>query len=481
MDPTRPTTRDGVLTGRPAPDAPLAGPGPSLPQPRPAGAPPGFHLLAKPTGAVCNLDCTYCFFLSKEALYPGSTFRMADDLLELYVKQLLESHESPSVTIAWQGGEPTLMGLDFFRRSIELVERYRKPGQEIEHTIQTNGTRIDEAWCAFFRDHRFLVGLSMDGPPDIHDRYRVDKGGGPTHHRVLAAARLMAEQGVDVNILCTVHTANEDRGTEVYRYFRDEVGARYLQFIPIVERATPESLPVADAGWGTSGREVRPLYTLDGSLVTSRSVTAAGWGRFLESVFDEWVRRDVGTVFVQIFDAALASWVGAAPSVCIFAETCGNALTVEHTGDVYSCDHFVEPRYLLGNIRDRHLLEMVASPEQRAFGTDKRDTLPRYCRECPVRFACHGECPRNRFIDTPDGEPGLNYLCAGYKSFFTHVDRPMRLMATLLKQGRYADEAMGILAAEAAALGTAVAKAGRNDPCPCGSGRKTKACHGATA
>ena len=474
MDPTRPFTRDGVLTARP-------GPGPALPDPRPAGAPAGFHLLAKPTGAVCNLDCTYCFFLSKEALYPGSTFRMADDLLELYVKQLLESHDAPNVTIAWQGGEPTLMGLEFFRRSIELVERYRKPGQQVEHTIQTNGTKIDDAWCDFFLEHRFLVGLSMDGPPDIHDRYRVDKGGKPTHHRVLAAARLMAERGVDVNILCTVHEGNQDRGTEVYRYFRDEVGARYLQFIPIVERATPESLPVADAGWGTSGREVRPLYTLDGSLVTSRSVTSDAWGRFLSGVFDEWVLRDVGTVYVQLFDAALASWVGVPPSVCIFGETCGNALTVEHTGDVYSCDHFVEPRYLLGNIREKHLLTMVASPEQRRFGADKRDTLPRYCRECPVKFACHGECPRNRFIQTPDGEPGLNYLCAGYKSFFTHVDRPMRLMATLLKQGRYADEAMGILAGEAATLRQAVAKTGRNDPCPCGSGRKTKACHGATA
>jgi uncharacterized protein len=479
VDPARTQTRDGSLTGRSGSGS-RPRPGPGLPDPRPTGAPPGFHLLAKPTGAVCNLDCTYCFFLSKEALYPGSKFRMEDDLLELYVKQLLESHEAPNVTIAWQGGEPTLMGLDFFRRSIELVERYRKPGQEIEHTIQTNGTKIDEAWCAFFREHRFLVGLSMDGPPDIHDRYRVDKGGGPTHHRVLAAALLMAEQGVDVNILCTVHTANEDRGAEVYRYFRDVVGARYLQFIPIVERATAETLPAADAGWGTAGREVRPLYTLDGSLVTSRSVTPDGWGRFLSSVFDEWVARDVGTVYVQMFDAALASWVGAPPSVCIFGETCGNALTVEHTGDVYSCDHFVEPRYLLGNIRDRHLLEMVASPEQRRFGTDKRDTLPHYCRECPVRFACHGECPRNRFIETPSGESGLNYLCAGYLSFFTHVDRPMRLMATLLGQGRYADEAMGILAGEAVALRQAVAKAGRNDPCPCGSGRKTKTCHGAT-
>jgi uncharacterized protein len=418
-----------------------------LPDPRPPGAPPGFHLLAKPTGAVCNLDCTYCFFLSKEALYPDSRFRMADDLLELYVKQLLESHVGPSVTIAWQGGEPTLMGLDFFRRSIDLVERYRRPDQVVEHTIQTNGTRVDSEWCAFFREHRFLVGLSMDGPADIHDTYRVDKGGGGTHAKVLAAARLMATEGVDVNILCTVHAANQDRGLEVYRYLRDEVGARYLQFIPIVERATPESLPMADRGWATSGDQQRPLYTVDGSLVTSRSVTATDWGRFLTSIFDEWVSRDVGTVFVQIFDAALASWVGVPASVCIFSETCGDALTVEHTGDVYSCDHFVEPRYLLGNIRETHLLTMVASPEQRRFGMDKRDTLPAYCRSCPVRFACHGECPRNRFIETPDGEPGLNYLCAGYKAFLSHVDRPMRLMADLLRRGRYADEVMGILGA----------------------------------
>jgi uncharacterized protein len=449
-----------------------------LPHPRPAGAPPAFHLLAKPTGAVCNLDCTYCFFLSKEALYPGSRFRMADDLLELYIRQLLESHTTPTVTIAWQGGEPTLMGLDFFRRYIELVERHRRPSQVVEHTIQTNGTKVDEAWCAFFREHRFLVGLSMDGPADIHDRYRVDKGGDPTHARVLAAARLMAEQGVDVNILCTVHEANEDRGLEVYRYLRDEVGARYLQFIPIVERATPESLTAADAGWATAGREVRPLYTLEGSLVTKRSVTAVGWGRFLTAIFDEWIMRDVGEVFVQLFDAALASWAGAPSPVCIFSETCGNALTIEHTGDVYSCDHFVEPRFRLGNIRETHLLEMVASPAQRRFGSDKRDTLPRYCQECPVRFACHGECPRNRFIETPDGEPGLNYLCAGYKSFFGHVDRPMRLMAGLLARGRYADEVMGVLAAEETALQDAARRAGRNDPCPCGSGRKTKSCHG---
>jgi uncharacterized protein len=426
--------------------------------PRPASALAGFHVLAKPTGAVCNLDCSYCFFLSKEALYPGSKFRMADDLLEQYIRQVIEAQAGPHVAIAWQGGEPTLMGLDFFRRAMDIVERHRRPGMTVEHSIQTNGTKLDAAWCEFFRQHEFLVGLSMDGPSAMHDAYRVDKGGKPTHAKVLAAARLLAEQGVDYNILCTVHAANADHPLEVYRYFRDTVGARYIQFIPIVERATLETLPAANAGWGTGAADDesagRPLYVLEGGLVTERSVRAEQWGRFLSAVFDEWVRRDVGTVFVQMFDAALAPWLGVPPSLCIFAETCGDAVALEHTGDLYSCDHFVEPRYLLGNIREVHMLDMVASPEQRAFGAAKRDTLPAYCRECPVRFACNGECPRNRFVTTPDGEPGLNYLCAGYRDFFTHIDHPMRLMADRLRSGGFADEVMAVLAAESDSPGS---------------------------
>jgi uncharacterized protein len=448
MDPSRTLPRADHLTGRGADRAEDAtGAWPELPSPRPDRAPSSFHVLAKPTGAVCNLDCTYCFFLSKEALYPGSRFRMADDLLEQYIRQVIEAQAGPHVTIAWQGGEPTLMGLDFFRRAMELVERYRPPGTTVEHTIQTNGTKLDAEWCAFFREHGFLVGLSMDGPPEMHDAYRVDKGGKATHAKVLAAARLMTAESVEFNILCTVHDANADHPLEVYHYFRDVVGARFIQFIPIVERATAETLPVANAGWSERA-DGRPLYVLDGGLVTERSVSAEQWGRFLSTIFDEWVRRDVGAVFVQMFDAALASWVGAPPSLCIFGETCGNALALEHTGDLYSCDHFVEPRFLLGNIADKHMLEMVASPQQLAFGEAKRDTLPAYCRACPVRFACHGECPRNRFIETPDGEPGLNYLCAGYKAFFTHIDRPMRLMADRLSRGGYADEVMAVLAAE---------------------------------
>jgi len=404
-----------------------------------------FHLLSKPTGAVCNLDCKYCFFLSKEMLYPGSRFRMADDMLETYIRQLLESQPGPEVAVAWQGGEPTLMGLDFFKRSVELVERHRRPAQRIAYTLQTNGTKIDDEWAAFFAEHKFLIGLSVDGPRHLHDAYRVDKGGQGSFDQVMAGWRTLAARNVDVNVLCTVHNLNGDHPLEVYKFFRDEIGARYVQFIPIVERVTAELLPIANMGWGERGSDPRPLYITEGHHVTDRSVGSEQWGRFLIGVFDEWIKKDVGTVFVQMFDAALASWVGAPPSMCVFAETCGNALAIEHNGDLYSCDHFVEPKHLLGNIKDVHMLQLVSSPQQAAFGLAKRDTLPKYCRDCEVRFACHGECPKNRFIDTPDGEPGLNYLCAGYMAFFKHVDGPMKMMADLLRRGRYADEVMALL------------------------------------
>ncbi|HEU0027199.1 MAG TPA: anaerobic sulfatase maturase [Ktedonobacterales bacterium] len=421
---------------------------PPLPPTFPRGAPPAFHLLAKPTGAICNLACEYCFFLSKEMLYPGSRFRMADDLLEIYIRQLIESHRSPEVTIAWQGGEPTLMGLDFFERSVEYAKRYRRPGQRISYTIQTNGTRLDDAWGAFFKAYGFLVGLSVDGPREYHDAYRVDKGGRGSFDQVMRGWEVLKRHEVDTNILCTVHAANQDHPLDVYHFFRDDLGVQFIQFIPIVERATEESLPLANQGWSPAPSGKRPLYTVSGNLVTERSVQSEAYGRFLIAIFDEWVRRDVGTVFVQSFDTALANWMRVPGAVCIFSETCGQALALEHNGDLYCCDHFVEPAYHLGNIRQTHMLELVASDRQRAFGLAKRDTLPRYCRECAVRFACHGECPRNRFISTPDGEPGLNYLCAAYKAFFTHIDRPMRLMADLLRQGRYADEVMALLAEE---------------------------------
>jgi uncharacterized protein len=430
--------------------------------------PDAFHLLAKPTGAVCNLDCSYCFFLSKEMLYPGSRFRMADELLETYIRQLIEAHARvPEVTIAWQGGEPTLMGLDFFRRSVGLAEEHLRPGQRAAYTIQTNGTLLDEEWAAFFREHDFLVGISIDGPRELHDAYRVNKGGEGSFDDVLRGLGHLQDAGVEWNALTTIHAANAGRGRDVYRFLRDECGARFVQLIPVIERV--EEAADGDAPW-SSWRD-RPLYEQRGELVTNRSVTAEQYGRFLIDVFEEWVRRDVGEVYVQMFDVALANWVGEPPSLCVHSETCGLALALEHNGDLYSCDHFVEPRFKLGNIRETHMLELVASQQQRRFGLDKRDTLPRYCLECDVRFACHGGCPKDRFIATPEGEPGLNYLCAGYKNFFHHVDPAMRFMAEQLRRGRAPSEIVRVYATEDAARG-------RNHPCTCGSGRKWKQCHG---
>ena len=432
--------------------------------------PRAFHLLAKPTGAVCNLDCSYCFFLSKEMLYPGSRFRMADELLEAYVKQLIEAHAGvPEVAIAWQGGEPTLMGVDFFRRSVELAEDYLQPGQRATYTIQTNGTLLDEEWAAFFKDNDFLVGISIDGPRELHDTYRVNKGGKGSFDQVMRGLSFLNDAGVEWNALTTVHAANGDRGREVYRFLRDECGARFIQFIPIIERVA-EAAEDGTVPW-KSWRD-RPLYVQEGEVVTGRSVSPAQYGRFLVDVFEEWVRRDVGEVYVQMFDVALANWVGEPPGLCVHSETCGLALALEHTGDLYSCDHFVEPRYLLGNIKERHMLELVSSPQQTRFGLDKRDTLPQYCLDCDVRFACHGGCPKDRFIRTPYGEPGLNYLCAGFKEFFHHVDGPMRVMGELLSRNRAPAEIMERYAAEDA-------RRGRNDLCTCGSGQKWKRCHGA--
>ncbi len=432
-----------------------------------------FHMLVKPTGAVCNLDCTYCFFLSKELLYPGSRFRMADELLETYLRQLIEAHAgAPEVTIAWQGGEPTLMGLPFFRRSVELARQFRRPGQRIVHTIQTNGTLVDDEWAAFFAEHGFLVGLSIDGPRDQHDAYRVDKGGKGSFDRVMAGLAALRKHDVEWNALTTVHAANEGSGREVYRFLRDDCGARYLQFIPIVERVTEQTAQVADAGWGTRAGD-RPLYVQDGGMVTGRSVSQEGYGRFLIDVFEDWVRRDIGEVYVQMFDVALANWYGEPPGLCVHSETCGSALALEHNGDVYSCDHYVEPGYLLGNISKDRLLDLVVLPAQQEFGQAKRDTLPGYCRDCDVRFACHGGCPKDRFTVTPDGEQGLHYLCPSYKAFFGHIRPAMAAMCDLLR----ANLAPSDLTATYAA---ADSRRGRNDPCPCGGGRKWKRCHGGT-
>jgi uncharacterized protein len=421
--------------------------------------PQAFHIMAKPTGSACNLHCDYCFFLKKEKLYPGSSFRMSEEVHEAYIRQLLQAHQVPQVTVAWQGGEPTLMGLHFFRLSVELQKKYAKPGTRIENTFQTNGILLNEAWCQFFHENNFLIGLSLDGPQKLHDFYRKDRGGQGTFERVVTAARLLQTHKVEFNILCTLNSKNADHPLEVYRFFRDELGAHYIQFIPIVERDN-------ETGYQ------------EGSEVTERSVRPEQFGRFLIGIFDEWVKKDVGNTFVLNFDGALAGWLGMAGTVCIFGPTCGLGMALEHNGDLYSCDHFVEPNYYLGNILKTPLVDLVASEKQRKFGQNKKDSLPRYCRECEVLHICNGECPKNRFLETPDGEPGLNYLCAGYKAFFKHADQPMRIMADLLRRNRPASEVTAFLARDEADLKAKLAKSGRNDPCRCGSGRKVKKCHG---
>lgn len=423
-------------------------------------APRAFHVMVKPRGPICNLDCKYCYFLSKEMLYPGSRFRMADALLDEYTRQYIQSQRSREVNFAWQGGEPTLMGLDFFKRVVHYQRKHAQPGMRINNALQTNGVLLDDDWCRFFKEHNFLIGLSLDGPQKQHDAYRVDKGGQPTFDKVMKGLHLLQKHGVEFNILTTVHAANADYPLKIYCFLRDEVGTQFMQFIPIVERDN-------DTGFQ------------EGNAVTNRSVTAKQYGDFLIAIFDEWVRRDVGRTYVQIFDVALGAWMGRPGGLCIFAPTCGSALAMEHNGDLYSCDHYVEPNNFLGNIQEDHMLKLVASDKQRAFGRAKMDSLPRYCLQCEVRFACHGGCPKNRFIETPEGEAGLNYLCAGYRAFFNHIKPAMRFMAHQLRSQRAPANVMEWMKEQdKKRLEEAFANAERNEPCPCGSGRKFKRCHG---
>jgi len=382
-----------------------------------ASMPPAFHVMAKPRGALCNLECRYCFYHSKKGLYPDSRFRMSSKLLETYIRQHIEAHRAPEVLFSWQGGEPTLMGLDFFRRVVRLQQKYQKPGTRILNAFQTNGTLLNEDWCRFFHENEFLVGISLDGPRDVHDAWRVGKKGAPSFDRVMAGVALLKEHRVEFNILACVHAANAAHGLEIYRFLRDDAGAQFVQFIPIVER---------DSEGG----------------VTTLSVTGRQYGEFLISVFDEWVRNDVGRTFVQIFDVALGVWFGQPSALCIFCETCGNGVVIEHNGDLFSCDHFVDPDHRLGNITQTHMADLIASPRQRKFGLDKRDGLPRICRECPVRFICNGACPKDRIGTGTDAEPPVNVLCEGYRAFFTHIDQPMKIMVELLRRQRPPSEIM---------------------------------------
>jgi serine-type anaerobic sulfatase-maturating enzyme len=432
---------------------------------------PAFHIMTKPTGPICNMDCRYCFYLEKENLYPEkSDWAMPEDVLESYIRQYIEAQSVPEVSFAWQGGEPTILGVEFFRKVVEFEKKYAN-GKRIQNAFQTNGILIDDRWGEFLAENKFLVGFSIDGPRHLHDRFRIDKGGQPTFNRVMRGLEYLKRHGVEFNTLTVVQRHNSCYPLEVYRFLK-EAGSGFMQFIPIVERVAkapgPDGLVLISPGAAGAAK------------VSEWSVEPVQYGRFLSAIFDEWVRNDVGRYFVQAFDVALESWLGYEASLCVFRETCGTAMAIEHNGDLYSCDHFVYPENKLGNIMENPLAALVNSSQQQKFGLDKRATLPRYCRECDVRFACNGECPKHRFIRTPDGEEGLNYLCAGYKIFFKHVDPYMKFMAGELRQGRAPANVMAwtrMQDLEAAGKN----QPGRNDPCPCGSRKKYKKCCGSPA
>lgn len=399
-----------------------------------------FSLIVKPTGAACNLDCSYCFFLSKEALWDAKAQTMSEETLRAWLVNYLDAQPDGPVTIGWQGGEPTMRGLGFFRTAVALAEELKRPQQRVEHAIQTNATLINDEWGSFFAEHRFLVGVSLDGPAHLHDRYRVNRAGRGTHAQVIRGLRILQAHNVDVNILCTVHSGNASHALEVYRHFRDELGAEFIQFIPIVERVEAGQERIAENGY-RDDHGVHVPYKQRGDGVTSRTVTPAAYGDFLNTIFDEWVSHDVGKVFVQDIDVALAALFGQY-SLCVHAPECGDALAMEHNGDVYSCDHFVEPDYRLGNVATHRFLELLELPKQREFGRSKRAALPSQCQECSVRWVCHGGCPKDRFATTSTGEPGLNYLCVGYYQFYNHITPALHEMGNLLRKGRPAADIM---------------------------------------
>lgn len=415
-----------------------------------------FHLMAKPIGAICNLNCKYCFYTPKKELYHDQFPKMSCEVLEEYTRQYIRAVNIQEVTFAWQGGEPALMGINFFKRALKYQKKYKSPGMQIYNTIQTNGTLLDDEWCEFLSENHFLVGISVDGPQELHDAYRKDKNGNNSFKRVLRAIKLMQKHDVEFNILATVNRLNADHPLKVYKFFRDEIGVDYIQFIPIVELEN------------SSSGEFK---------VTEESVRPEQYGKFLSTVFDEWIKRDVGKIFIQIFDSALASWVEYPSSVCLFAPTCGTSLIIEHNGDIYSCDHFVDPEHLLGNIMETPLEKLVNSTEQVQFGHDKFEGLGEKCSTCDVKFACHGACPKHRFTNFKD-EFNQNYLCSSYKQFFEHVKWPMIVMATLLKQNRAPADVIPIMEGPPETLKYIFPKIGRNDPCPCGSKLKFKKCHG---
>ncbi len=438
--------------------------------------------MTKPIGPICNLDCKYCFYLEKEAMYPsGEKWKMPDDVLEQYIRQYIEHQDVPEINFAWQGGEPTLLGVDFFRKVVQLQRKYAN-GKVIHNALQTNGTLLDDQWAEFLAKEKFLIGLSIDGPRELHDKYRVTKRQKGSFDEVIRGLELLKKHGAEFNTLTVVNRANAYHPLKVYSFLK-QIGSQFIQFIPLVERVPETRLKVL--GFDFAEPPDPDVPNRPDLPVSEYSVEPERYGKFLCEIFDYWVRRDVGRVFVQLFDVALGKWYNGTSSLCVFAERCGAAMAMEHNGDLYACDHYVYEKYRLGNIMNQSLGELAASPQQQKFGNDKADTLPDYCRRCEVRFACNGECPKHRFMKTPDGQDGLNYLCPAYKRFFNHIDPYMKTMAELLHRGQAPAMIMQILAqreqaARAAAnpISRPSSAPGRNDPCPCGSGKKFKKCCG---
>ena len=368
------------------------------------------YVMLKPIGAACNLACNYCYYLEKSNLYKHQPKRqMSEELLERFVKDYIEAQTMNEVVFTWHGGEPTLRPLSFYQKAVELQKKYAG-GRVIHNSLQTNGTLLTDEWCRFLKANNWLVGISIDGPEELHDRYRRDSQGKPSWQKVMEGIRLLQHYGVEWNAMAVVNRYNADHPQAFYRFFKS-IGCQYIQFTPIVER----NMQHAD------GRHLASINDADDAPVTDFSVTPEQWGNFLCGLFDEWVKQDIGRVFVQIFDSMLANWVGVAPGSCIYAKECGHAGVMEYNGDVYSCDHFVFPQYKLGNINEHTLIEMLYGEKQRRFSQLKYNKLPRQCKECRWAFACHGECPKNRFVNDRYGNPGLNYLCAGYRRFFEHI------------------------------------------------------------
>jgi uncharacterized protein len=408
-----------------------------------------FQVFAKAIGPVCNLGCRYCYYLKKEALFPsGAGFRMDETLLEEYIRQHIEAHPGPTVNFSWHGGEPTLLGLDYFKKIIALQYKHKPPEKSITNGIQTNGTLLNESWCRFFAAEKFNVGLSLDGPQEFHDQNRITIGQAPTYARVIRGYELLQKHRVPCDLLCVVHSENVGHPTRVYRFFK-KIRAQYLTFLPLVERDLSTQTGISDL-----------------------SLPSEAWGQFLCQIFDEWKAEDIGRVQVQIFEEAVRTAFGREHSLCILRRTCGDIPVIEHNGDFYSCDHFVNQDHRIGNILETPLFELLESPAQRAFGQAKWDRLPEYCRKCEVLTLCYGGCPKDRFLRTPEGQEGLNYLCAGYKRFFTHCRPFVEQVAALWR--RQKDEPPSPPSQRERKI--TAAKVGRNDPCPCGSGLKYKKC-----